>query len=394
MNDFTADVIIIGGGIAGSSIALRLAERGQSVILLEKGRVGEEASGRNGGGVRQQDRDPAELPLAMAAVKIWADMKDELACDVGYRRGGNMMIARSENQLESLRRIWEHEHASGLPIEMLSPEETLCLAPTLSGELEIYGSKYCPTDGHANPLLVVKAICRAARSKGVRIVEHVPVKKLKAEAGRVTAAVTDNGQYQGSVFVNAAGPWARGLLNTIDLDLPIVTRKSRLLVTEPLPPVVEQFVILDKLYYRQTLEGNIHIGGLSPFPLEDFDKSSLFNDFVEVAQWLPQKLPFFKNVNIIRAFAGVTHYTPDTVAILDKAPGLDNLFLTAGFSGHGFCLGPIVGKLIAEWIVDGQSSMDLSALRWERFKNLDSLEDFNAGAASSLSTGRTADLQP
>ena len=367
MNDYTADVIVIGGGIAGTSIALRLAEKGQKVILLEKGRVGEEASGRNGGGVRQQDRRPEELPLAMAAIKFWQGMQDELGCDVGYRQGGNLMIARSERQLESLIQIKDRELAMGLHVEMLSPEETLRITPSLAGNIEIFGSKYCPSDGTANPLLVVKAISRLARSIDVRIKEHEPVRKLMCSDEKVTAATTDSGVYRSPVFVLAAGPWARGLCNTIGFDLPITVRKSRLMVTEPLPHAVDQFVILDKLYYRQTLEGNIHIGGLSPHGAEDFDKSVLFKDFVEVFQWLPQNLPFFRNVNIIRAFAGLTQNTADTVAILDKAPGLENMFLTVGFSGHGFCLGPIVGKLIAEWIVDGKSSIDLSKLRLNRF---------------------------
>jgi sarcosine oxidase subunit beta len=367
MNDFTADVIVIGGGIAGTSIALRLAEKGRKVILLEKGRVGEEASGRNGGGVRQQDRRPEELPLAMAAIKFWEGMQDELGCDVGYRQGGNLMIARSERQLESLIQIKDRELAMGLHVEMLSPEETLSITPSLAGNFEIFGSKYCPSDGTANPLLVVKAISRLARSIGVRIKEHEPVRKLMRSDEKVTAAITDNGAYRSPVFVLAAGPWARSLCNTIGFDLPITVRKSRLMVTEPLPHAVDQFVILDKLYYRQTLEGNIHIGGLSPHGAEDFDKSVLFKDFVEVFQWLPRNLPFFRNVNIIRAFAGLTQNTADTVAILDKAPGLENLFLAVGFSGHGFCLGPIVGKLIAEWIVDGRSSIDLSKLRLNRF---------------------------
>jgi len=367
MKDFTADVIVIGGGIAGTSIALRLAEKGRKVILLEKGRVGEEASGTNGGGVRQQDRHPAELPLAMAAIKFWEGMKDELGCDVGYRQRGNIMIARSESQLESLIHIKDRELAMGLHVEMLSPEETLSITPSLAGNIEIFGSKYCPSDGTANPLLVVKAISRMARSIGVRIVEHEPVRKLMRLDDKVTAAVTDNGVYRSPVFVLAAGPWARGLCNTIGFDLPITVRKSRLLITEPLPHAVDQFVILDKLYYRQTLEGNIHIGGHLPHRAEDFDKSVLFKDFVEVFQWLPQNLPFFRNVNIIRACAGLTQFTADTIAILDKAPGLENLFLAVGFSGHGFCLGPIVGKLIAEWIVDGRSSMDLSKLGWNRF---------------------------
>jgi len=367
MNDYTADVIVIGGGIAGTSIALRLAEKGRKVILLEKGRVGEEASGRNGGGVRQQDRRPEELPLAMAAIKFWEAMQDELGCDVGYRQGGNLMVARSERQLESLIQKKERELPMGLHVEMLSPEETLRVTPSLAGNFEIFGSKYCPSDGTANPLLVVKAISRLARRIGVRIKEHEPVRKLMRSDGKVTAAITDSGVYRSPVFVLAAGPWARGLCNTIGFDLPITVRRSRLMVTEPLAHAVDQFVILDKLYYRQTLEGNIHIGGLLPQGGEDFDKSVLFKDFVEIFQWLPQNLPFFRNVNIIRAFAGLTQNTADAVAILDKAPELENMFLAVGFSGHGFCLGPIVGKLIAEWIVDGKSSMDLSKLRLNRF---------------------------
>lgn len=375
MNNISADTIIIGGGIAGSSIALRLAEKGQKVLLLEKGRVGEEASGRNGGGVRQQDRAPAELPLAMEAIKIWAEMKDELDTDVGYRRGGNLMVARSEEQMKALNKVLKREQSMGLDVEMLSAEDTRRLTPTIPAELEILGGKHCPTDGSANPLLVVKAICRAARRKGVRIKEFEPIRRFKATDGQVTAVVTDSGEYQASNFVNAAGPWARGLCNTIGLDFPIIIEKARLLVTEALPPLVDQFVIMDKLYYRQALEGNIHIGPLLPYVMNDFDKSALLLDFLEVGKCTADLLPFLRNTNIIRSFAGVIHYTPDAVAILDKAPGFENLFLTAGFSGHGFCLGPIVGKLIAEWIVDGQSSMDLSGLRWNRFEDQgDSLE--------------------
>jgi len=370
MKDNVADTVIIGGGIAGSSIALRLAEKGQKVILLEKGRVGEEASGRNGGGVRQQDRDPAELPLAMEAIKIWANMEDELDCDIGYRRGGNLLVVRSEEQLEVQSKIANREKTTGLGVEILAPADTRRLTPTIPEALEIFGGKYCPTDGSANPLLVVKAICRSARRIGVRIKEYEPVKRLQTESGRVKAAVTDSGEYYGSVFVNAAGPWARGLCNTIGLDFPMAIKKARLLVTEALPPMVDQFVMMDALYYRQTLEGNVHIGPSTPYPMNGFDKSAVLQDFAEIGKWLNPLMPFLKNANIIRAFAGVIHYTPDAVAIIDKAPGFENLFLTAGFSGHGFCLGPIVGKLMAEWIVEGQTSMDLTALRWNRFDDV------------------------
>jgi sarcosine oxidase subunit beta len=369
MNGFTADVIVIGGGIAGSSIAFRVADKGHSVILLEKGRVGEEASGRCGGGVRQHGRDSAELPLAMEAIKLWADMKDELGCDVGYRRGGNIRFAHTRETLEDLKRIAERETGMGLAVEILSPEDTRRVTPTLSEKVKLFGSKYCPSDGTANPLLVVKAICRTARRKGVQIQEHSPVRQLMAKNGRVTAAVTEKGIFEGAVFVNAAGPWTRGLCNTIGFDIPITLEKESVFVTEALPPMVRQFAESDGFYYRQALEGNLHTaGGVATRPIKDVADTSVdFRSFVEIGRRLPLFVPVTRNISVIRAFTGIIEATPDKIPILDRAPGLENLFVVTGFSGHGFCLGPIVGKLMTEWITGGESSLDLSPFRWSRF---------------------------
>jgi sarcosine oxidase subunit beta len=368
MNQFAGDVIVIGGGIVGSSIALRLVEKGLSVILLEKGRVGEEASGRSAGGVRQQGRDPAELPLAMEAIKIWDNMKDELDCDVEYRRGGNLYYVNSAEKLEEFRKIAAKEKKMGLEVNILTPDETRAETPILSDNIKIYGAKYCPSDGTANPLLVTKAICRAAVSKGVQIRQYSPVRGLKVNRGKVISAVTDKGEYKGSVFVNAAGAWAKGLCNSVGIDIPILLIKARIMVTETLQPIAKQFIQTEKFYCRQALQGNLHIGGqIMRDPIKNNEKSVEFHDFVKLGRWLPAFFPITRNINIIRAFAGIIHSTPDEIPIIDKVPGFDNFFITTGFSGHGFCLGPIVGKLIAEWIVDGQSSMDLSAFNFSRF---------------------------
>jgi sarcosine oxidase subunit beta len=368
MRRITADFIVIGGGIAGSSIAYRLAQKGQSVILLEKGRVGEEASGRNAGGVRQTGRDPAELPLAMEAIKLWADMKDELDCDVGYRRGGNLYYAHTEEKLEAMRPVALRENKIGLDTEILSPEDARKLAPILSEDVELYGAKHCPSDGTANPLLVVKAICRTAKRKGVRIHQFAPVRQMRIENGRVTAAVTDDAVFEGAVFVNAAGPWSKGLCNLIGLDIPLTYINDHTIVTEPLPPMITQFIESNRFYFRQALEGNFHIGGEVAWRETDsFEKHVDFRTFVELGRRVPVYLPVLRKVSIIRAWGGVIHYTPDRIPILDRVAGFDNLFIAAGFSGHGFALGPIVGKLMAELMVDGKSSLDLSAFRWGRF---------------------------
>ena len=354
----------------GCSIAYRLAEKGQTVIVLEKGRVGEEASGRNGGGVRQQNRDPAELPLAMEAIKIWATMKDELDCDVGYRRHGTLRLVLSEKEYESLPRKWEQE--IGLEVEILSPQETRALIPIISKDIGLFGGTYCPTGGTANPLLVTKAIARAALRTGVEIREHEPVTGLKVEDGRVVAAFTHIKEYRGSVFLNAAGPWAKKVCNWIGLDFPLTVRKGQIAVTEPLPPLVKPFVTFGN-YMRQTIEGQIHFG-VSSQPVDSIDKRSTLLPFITIGQQACKLFPMLKNVNIVRSWSGLTAWTPDKIPILDKAPNLENFFLAAGFSAHGFCLGPIVGKQMAEWIVNGKSSMDLSPFRWTRFNGI-SLND-------------------
>jgi len=375
--DHVADTVVIGGGIAGSSAAFRLAEQGQKVILLEKGRVGEEASGRNSGGVRQQDRDPLELPFAMEAIKIWEKMEDELEFDVGYRRGGNLKVARSMSELESFTKTAERERSMGLTVEILSPEETRELTSTIPSDLEIFGGKYCPTDGQANPLLVVKSICNTARRLGVIIKEYEPVIRLTIKSDRVTAAVTNRDEYYASCFINAAGPWAKNLTRPIGIDYPARLIKGKIFISESLPPMVKEFVTMNEIMYRQTLEGNFEFSMLTTRFVEDYEKNSELHDFQLLGKRISRFLPCLRNVHLLRSFAALDHVTPDTLPILDKAP-FQNLFLAAPLGGHGFCIGPIIGKLIAEWIVNEKTTMDLRPMRLDRFQGPNQIDKFKS----------------
>lgn len=366
-----ADVVIIGGGIMGCSTAIELAKKGQSVILLERGYVGGEASGRNGGGVRQQKRHPAELVLALESAKIWKKMKEELDWDIEYRQDGNLHIIGDPDHYKECAGHAELEQKLGLDVRVLTPEETKDLVPVLPKDLEIVGSTYCPSDGNTNPLLVTKAIARAARRLGAQIMEHEPLEKLKVQSGRVVAAVTKHAEYRAPVFVNSAGAWARKICNDVGLDYPVEIKRSQLIVTEPLPPVFKEFISSDlcSAYFRPALNGSIHIG-IPSVPIENYNKTSGYDAFKIAGEGYLALFPFLEKVNIVRAWAGLTNWTPDAVCILDKAPGLEGLYLTAGHSGHGFCLGPITGRLLAEWIVDGKPSMDVNGLRWTRFENV------------------------
>jgi len=230
-----AAVVVIGGGIMGCSTAYELAKKGQSVILLEKGFIGAEASGRNGGGVRQQKRDPAELPLALESVKIWQGLQEELAWELEYRQDGNLHILGNPDRYDFFIEQLQYSQEAGLDVRLLSPEETRKLLPTLRKDLDILGSTYCPSDGNANPLFVSKAYAKAAQKRGAEIREHAPLERLEVKSGRVIAAVTAHAEYRASDFVIAAGAWSRPICNQIGLDFPVEVKRSQLMVTEPFP---------------------------------------------------------------------------------------------------------------------------------------------------------------
>lgn len=372
MTDYReADVVVIGGGIMGCCTAYELAKKERSVILIEKGFVGGEASGRNGGGVRQQKRDPAELPLAIESVKIWKGLKEELEWDLEYHQGGNLHVLSNPDTYDAAVKQLEHSRSVGLDVQLLDPQQTRELLPVMRKDLEILGSTYCPTDGNANPLIVPKAIAGAAKKLGVQIREHEPLERLEAKSGRVVAVVTAQAEYRAPVFVNAAGAWARAICNQIGLDYPVEVKRSQLMVTEPLPPVFTEFISADacSTYFRQAQTGGIHIG-IPSAPVQNFDKRSSYDAFKIAGEGSLTLFPFLEKVHVVHAWAGMTNWTPDAVCIIDKAPDLEGLFLTAGHSGHGFCLGPITGRMLAEWIVDGSPSMDLAGVRWRRFEKV------------------------
>jgi sarcosine oxidase subunit beta len=366
-----AAVVVIGGGIMGCATAYELAKKGQSVILLEKGFVGAEASGRNGGGVRQQKRDPAELPLAMASVKIWRELRDELDWEIEYRQGGNIHILGNPDRYDFFIDQLRSSQEAGLNARLLSPEETRKLLPILRKDLDLLGATYCPSDGNANPLFVCKAYAKAAQKLGVEIRENEPLQRLVVKSGRVIAAETAQAEYRASDFVVAAGAWSRPICHQIGLDFPVVVKRSQLMVTEPLPPVFSEFISADQCssYFRQALSGGIHIG-IPSAPIEDYNKTTSYDAFKIAGQSCMTLFPFLQKVNIVHSWAGLTNWTPDAVCIIDKAPDVEGCYLTAGHSGHGFCMGPITGRLLAEWIVDGKPSMDLSAVRWTRFNDI------------------------
>ncbi len=365
-----ADVVIVGGGIVGCAAAYYLARRGRRVVLLEKSVIGGEASGRNGGGVRQQCRDRRERPLAIASVKLWVGLESELGFDVEYVQGGNIRLATNEDRMAALRREAEEELADGLVVEMWDREELRRRAPYLSHVF--IGAKYCPTDGTANPILPSRAFGWAARQAGATLLTRAEAVSIGVQGGQV-ASVTGRDR-DGDLFIeapwviHAGGPWTPQLSRTLGIQVPIEPARSVIAITQRMPFLFKEFISSHDLgaYCRQAREGHVHIGGVGT-PGKTFDQTMPAATVAQLARGAARIVPALRGANILRTWGGTLENTPDKVPIISPVDGIKGYILASGFSGHGFCLGPIAGKLLSEWIVDGEPSLPLDEFRLSRF---------------------------
>jgi len=365
-----AQVVVVGGGIVGCAAAYYLGQRGKTVVLLEKSVIGGEASGRNGGGVRAQCRDRRERPLAMAGITLWMGLEKELGFDVEYVQGGNIRMAADEERMASLRREGEEELADGLVVEMWDRDELRRRAPYLSDVF--IGAKYCPTDGSANPILASRAFGWAARQLGANLLTHTEAVNIEVQGGRV-AAVTARDK-DGEILVeapwviHAGGPWTPQLSRSLGIQVPIAPARSTIAVTQRMPPLFKEFISSHDLgvYARQAREGHVHIGGVGA-PPGTFDQGVPAATIERLARGAAQMLPALRGANLLRTWSGTLEVTPDKVPIIDRLDRIQGYILASGFSGHGFCLGPIAGKLLSGLIVDGAPSLPLHEFRLSRF---------------------------
>lgn len=366
-----ADVAIVGGGIVGCAAAYYLAKRDVSVVLIERSVVGGEASGRNAGGVRAQCRNRSERLLAMASIELWKGLETELGFDVEYVQGGNIRLATTEERMDDLRSEGEEELAAGLHVEVWEQDEVRRRAPYLS---DIFiGAKYCATDGVANPLLVPRAFGWAAGRIGVQVLEHTEALDVEVRGGRVAAvhAQCQEGELvvEAPWLIHAAGPWSSELSQTLDVDLPIHPLRVVLAVTQPVAPFFTEFLSSHdlKVYARPARSRNIHLG-LHGDRDTTFDKRTPPEALCQF-QRVIEMVPCLRGIDILRTWSGTLAVTPDGLPIIGTVDGIEGYVLATGFSGHGFCLGPIVGRLLSERIVDGRPSMPLDEFRPSRFQH-------------------------
>lgn len=409
------DVIVIGAGIVGASAALFASKAGQRVLLFERDTAGSAQSGRCLGFVRQQDRDMKELPLAMGALKIWTSLEEELGRPVGWFQGGSIMLSSSEQQLEEQRGWQQKAKEHGLETNILSPAEVYERMPLLKKDPSIKGASLTESDGRAEPGLATRAIFDAAVEQGTEVIRGSLVSSIEISGGRVIGVRSAGELYRATTVICAAGAGTSNLLRQLGILLPQEIIRSSVARTNRTNEQLPLCTSLPTTGLRQSADGSIHLsvlGGeydlrldsmryakwysklrrenkdtirvnyLSPFrryttgkappPMGDIaptsdcvppDPARLEMAREEVARYFPA----LSKLEVVSSWAGYIDTLPDMLPAIGEISSVTGLLVATGFNGHGFCLGPKVGEVLAK-LADGKpSDIDLAPLSPERF---------------------------
>lgn len=413
-----ADVVIIGGGIIGTTAALYLTERGLKPVLVEKGHIGGEQSSRNWGWVRQADRDPREFDLIREALRLWRELGGHGVGDTGFKETGIFFAARKGREIDGYRAWVKAAAESGISAEVIEGEAVRAvmqgdLAPPPAG-------LWCPSDGRAEPQKAAPAIALAARARGAALFTDCAARGLETACGEVVSVVTERGTIRTKRVVVATGAWSRRFLKDLGLALPQLKMCSTVARTGPVEGGPEAGIWDDVIGIRKRADGGLtvangvaNVADLTPdhfrFALDflpalaaDWRNVSLsIGDrfFREIDDWptrpldrtspyermrvldprpnprfirrtmgeLKRRFPAFRDTRVVQAWAGFIDVMPDVVPVISEVDGYAGLVLATGFSGHGFGIGPGAGWLVADLVSGRTPFVDPTHFRLSRF---------------------------
>ncbi|MCX8997038.1 FAD-binding oxidoreductase [Rhizobiaceae bacterium BDR2-2] len=419
------DVVVIGGGIIGTSTALELAERGLKVALCEKGGIGHEQSSRNWGWVRISRRDPREVPLMAEALRIWADLDRRTGRDTGYKRAGIVFTCADQKEYDDHERWNRNLEGYQLETRMLSRAEFKAKYP--DSNMNVEGALYTAADGRAEPQKAAPAIAEAARDKGAHILTECAVRGLQLSGGAVSGVVTERGEIACSAVVLAGGAWSSLFLGNNGLDLPQLKVMNSVLRTKPLEGGPEEAMWSSGFAIRKRQDGGYTIASghenivdivpasfryatkFLPALVKEWrslkfrvgsrffdeariprrwalDEASPF-EYHRVLDPVPSKklttvalanlkkaFPVFEKAEIAQRWAGMIDVTPDAVPVIDAVAAIPGLHVATGFSGHGFGIGPAAGKLMADIVTGREPVVERTAFRFSRFSDGSKIE--------------------
>ncbi len=376
-----ADVVILGGGVMGTSTAYHLVKRGQTNILLleRESFFGTGATGRCAGGIRHQFNTEVNIRLSQKSLAMIDTLEEETGQSAMVRKCGYLFVLTDEKDVPVFQKTLKLQDSLGVKTEWLSGDELSRLAAPCVFP-DAIGGTFNPDDGLADPNSIVMGYIKAARRQGAVCLTDCTVTDFELENNKVRKVRTSLGSVETETVVNACGPWSTFMGNVIDLEIPVSPLRRQWFVTEKVPELPAEFpFVIDfsqSLYFHREASGLL--SGMSN-PNQKFGTDQSIDQDWEIRHIKEAlaRLPLLENSGIKARQAGLYELTPDAHPIIGSTP-VDGFYLLTGFSGHGFMQGPICGKLMAEILIDGKaSSVDISMLDYKRFEENRLIQEYN-----------------
>ena len=371
----TADVVIIGGGIVGASIAYHLTEAGlRDVLIVEReAHQGKGSTGKSMGGVRAQFSTPINIEMSLYSIPFYARFDETLGYPAGYRSQGYLFVATKESHLAYLRTNLEKQQALGLEsARMVSAAEIVQMHPQLRND-DILGGSFCSTDGFVDPYSAMNGFMASAVEQGATIWKKTEVTAIRSDCGKISGVMTSRGEVSTRTVVNAAGPWAAEVAKMAGIDLPVHPLRRMLVPSEPFDqfPHSSPMIIDMSNGFHFRPEGRGFLLAWND-PEETSDTPNFEPSFIEkILVLAANRVPIFENlpINPRKAWAGLYEMSPDHHCILGPVAELPGFFLANGFSGHGVMHAPATGKMLSDLILDGKTGVvrEVSLVSYQRF---------------------------
>ncbi|UCC11971.1 MAG: FAD-binding oxidoreductase [candidate division WOR-3 bacterium] len=368
MKNYTADAIIIGGGIIGCAAGYYLSRKGLKVFLFEKDYLTAGSTGRCICGIRQQFSTPLSIKVAMESMKKFQEFHDTLEKDIEFHQGGYLFLAHDEDKVGTYKKLIALQNSMGLDVEYIDVPQIEKLVPGINTD-GLLGGAYCPSDAQANPFLVVDGYAHGIQKTG-RVLAYTEVTGINIEHERVVSITTHDGnEYFAPIIVNAAGPFISKVARMLDLDIPIYPERHEAMITEQMERFFDMMIVdyrADGCYFNQKWGKGSIIGCYTPVPnVPGQDTGTSFDFAKEIGRRMARLIPKLANIKIIRQWSGSYEMTPDGNPIVDKTD-IEGFWIAGGMCGHGFMLGPEIGWVAAEYITEGKTPYDMSSFALKR----------------------------